>query len=161
VNQELEQYLRLFIDHRQEQWPEWLGIAEFAYNNKVHLSTQTIPFKALLDSQATGMFMDKNTAEKYGFRLQKLERLLIVRNVDGTGNSRGNITHQVEINVFYKNHVERMRVNICNLGRTEVILGMLWLQAYNPEINWEIGEVKITRCLPLCRRNLAVKGNIK
>ena len=39
VNQELEQYLRMFIDHRQEQWPEWLGAAEFAYNNKVHSST--------------------------------------------------------------------------------------------------------------------------
>jgi len=36
----------MFIDHRQEQWPEWLGTAEFAYNNKVHSSTQTIPFKA-------------------------------------------------------------------------------------------------------------------
>ena len=46
VNQELEQYLRMFIDHRQEQWPEWLGTAEFAYNNKAHSSTQTLPFKA-------------------------------------------------------------------------------------------------------------------
>jgi len=46
VNQELEQYLRMFIDYRQEQWPEWLGTAEFAYNNKAHLSTQTTPFKA-------------------------------------------------------------------------------------------------------------------
>ena len=46
VNQELEQYLRMFIDHRQEQWPEWLGTAEFAYNNKVHSSTKTLPFKA-------------------------------------------------------------------------------------------------------------------
>ena len=25
INQELEQYLRMFVDHRQEQWPEWLG----------------------------------------------------------------------------------------------------------------------------------------
>ena len=31
VNQKLEQYLRMFINHRQEQWPEWLGIAKFAY----------------------------------------------------------------------------------------------------------------------------------
>jgi len=46
VNQELEQYLRMFIDHRQEQWPEWLGTAEFAYNNKAHSSTKTLPFKA-------------------------------------------------------------------------------------------------------------------
>ena len=39
VNQELEQYLRMFINHRQEQWPEWLGMAEFMYNNKTHSST--------------------------------------------------------------------------------------------------------------------------
>jgi len=36
----------MFINHRQEQWPEWLGIAEFAYNNKAHSSTKTSPFKA-------------------------------------------------------------------------------------------------------------------
>ena len=46
VNQELEQYLRMFIDHKQEQWPDWLGTAEFAYNNKVHSSTKTSLFKA-------------------------------------------------------------------------------------------------------------------
>ena len=42
----MKQYLRMFINHRQEQWPEWLGMAEFAYNNKMHSSTKTSPFKA-------------------------------------------------------------------------------------------------------------------
>jgi len=46
VNQELEQYLRMFIDYRQKQWPDWLGTAEFTYNNKVYSSTKTSPFKA-------------------------------------------------------------------------------------------------------------------
>ena len=46
VNQELEQYLRMFINYRQEQWSDWLGTAEFVYNNKVHSSTKTLPFKA-------------------------------------------------------------------------------------------------------------------
>ena len=46
TNQELEQYLRMFIDHRQKQWPEWLGTAEFAYNNKVNTSTKVSPFRA-------------------------------------------------------------------------------------------------------------------
>jgi len=46
MNQELEQYLRMFIDHQQEQWPEWLGTAEFAYNNKVHMGTNVSPFQA-------------------------------------------------------------------------------------------------------------------
>jgi len=46
MNQELEQYLRMFIDHRQEQWPEWLGTVEFAYNNKAHSGTKVSPFEA-------------------------------------------------------------------------------------------------------------------
>ena len=46
VNQEVEQYLRLFVSHRQNDWPEWISGAEFAYNNKVHTSTQVSPFFA-------------------------------------------------------------------------------------------------------------------
>ena len=36
MNQKLEQYLRLFIDYRQKDWPKWLALAEFAINNKVY-----------------------------------------------------------------------------------------------------------------------------
>ena len=36
MNQELEQYLRFFIDHRQKDWPEWLVSAKFAVNNKCY-----------------------------------------------------------------------------------------------------------------------------
>jgi len=46
MNQELKQYLQMFIDHCQEQWPEWLGMAEFAYNNKAHSGTKVLPFEA-------------------------------------------------------------------------------------------------------------------
>jgi len=113
--------------------------------------------KALLDSGATGMFMDRKMAAKYGFRLQKLERLIMVRNIDGTNNSAGAITHQVEVNVYYKGYIERMRMDVYDLGKTDIILGMLWLQAYNPEINWETGKVKMMRCPPLCGRNTRLK----
>jgi len=106
--------------------------------------------KALLDSGAMGMFMDRQTAARHEFKLQKLERPLMVKNMDGTVNSRGAITHQVECNVFYKGHIERMRIDVCDLGKTEVILGMPWLAAHNLEINWETREVKMTRCPPLC-----------
>ena len=78
---------------------------------------------------------------------------MAVRNVDRTNNSGGAITHQVEVNVYYKNHIERMRMDVCNLGKIDVILGMLWLQAHNPEINWEMGEVKMLRCPLLYGKN--------
>ena len=46
MNQELEQYLRFFVDHRQKDWPEWLASAEFVVNNKVHTATKVSPFMA-------------------------------------------------------------------------------------------------------------------
>ena len=86
-----------------------------------------ITIKVLLDSGTIGMFIDKEMARRHRFRMTKLERLLKVKNMNGTENSERNIIHQVEVNVFYKNHVERIRIDICNLGKTEVILGMPWL----------------------------------
>jgi len=115
---------------------------------------ESITVEVLLDSGVTGIFIDKKIVAKHEFRLQKLERLVMVRNVDGTNNSRGAITHQVEVNIYYKSYIERMRIDVCNLRKTNVVLGMPWLQAHNPEINWETGEVKMIRCPPLCRRNI-------
>jgi len=67
----------------------------------------------------------------------------------------------MEINIYYKGYIERMRMDVCDLGKTEVILGMLWLQTHNPEINWETGEVKMTRCPPLCGRVVLKKEEKK
>jgi len=64
--------------------------------------------KALLDSGATGMFMSKKLVEKGEYKLIKLDQLIQVRNMDSTSNSGGAITHEVEVNMFYKGHVERV-----------------------------------------------------
>ena len=109
-----------------------------------------VTVKALLDSGATEMFVDRKFTERNRFKLDKLDKLLKVTNVYNSNNSRGNITHKIECNVYYKGHQERMRFNVCNLGRTEVILGMPWLAAHNPEIDWEKGEVKMMRCPLWC-----------
>src|SRR5260370_21420175 len=39
VNQEIEAYLQVFISHQQDDWANWLPLAEFAYNNKIHAAT--------------------------------------------------------------------------------------------------------------------------
>ena len=109
-----------------------------------------ITVKALLDSRATGLFMDMTFAREKGFKMERMKYLLLVKNIDGTVNVGEAITHQVECNMFFKGHVERVRIDVCNLGKTKVILGMLWLATHNPEIDWEKGEVKMTRCPPIC-----------
>jgi len=45
TNQELEQYLRMYVNHRQNNWSEWLAMAEFAFNNKVYTATKMSLFK--------------------------------------------------------------------------------------------------------------------
>jgi len=52
-----------------------------------------VMIKALLDSGTTGMFMDRQTAARHRFKLQKLERPIAVRNIDSMNNSRGAIMH--------------------------------------------------------------------
>ena len=105
-----------------------------------------VTMKVLLDSGATRMFANRKFVEKNRFKLEKLNRAVKIRNIDGMENSGGIVTHEIECNVYFKGHVERMRLDVCNLGRMEVILGIPWLAAHNPEIDWEKGEVKITRC---------------
>ena len=134
----------------------WLNIGV----EKVDMHEDTT-VKALLDNSVTKMFMNKKMTAKYGFKLQKLNKLVMVRNVDRTNNSRETITHQVKVNVYYKSYIERIRIDMCNLQRTDIILDIPWLQVYNPEINWEIKEIKITRCPPIYGRKIVVKKNIE
>jgi len=46
MNQELEQYLQFFVNHKQKDWPEWSVTAEFAVNNKTHSVTKVSPYIA-------------------------------------------------------------------------------------------------------------------
>jgi len=66
ISQELKQYLRMFIDHRQEQWSEWLGTTEFVYNNKTHSSTKTLPFKANYGQDPRMEFEDRKKGKYQG-----------------------------------------------------------------------------------------------
>jgi len=87
-------------------------------------SYEAVAVKALLDSGATGLFMNTTFAREKGFKMEKLKNPLLVRNINGIVNVGGTITHQVECNIFFKEHMERVRMDVCNLGKTEVILGM-------------------------------------
>jgi len=60
----------------------WLNIRVEKIN-----TYEEITVKALLDNKATEMFMNKKIVAKHSFRLQKLERLLTVKNVNGMYNS--------------------------------------------------------------------------
>jgi transposase InsO family protein len=45
-NQELETYLRIYMNYKQDNWVDLLPYAEYAYNSKSHLSHGESPIKA-------------------------------------------------------------------------------------------------------------------
>ena len=95
----------------------------------------------LLDSGVTGLVMSEEFARKHRFRRTKLERLIYMRNIDGTLNYVGLIVDTVEIEIFFKGYRKRMLIDMIRGQKWRVILGMPWLVCYNPEIDWRMGEV--------------------
>jgi len=69
--------------------------------------------------------MSKKLAEKQGFKLERLMKPIKVKNVDKSDNKGGSITHEVEVNLYYRGHIKQVRMDVCELGKTDVILGML------------------------------------
>ena len=106
--------------------------------------------EALLDSGATGLVMSSEFTKKQGFKLKKLERLMQVRNVNGSFNKEKPIENMVEVNIYYQGHRERTEIDVIKEQKWMVILGMPWLARHNPEIDWRIGEVKMMRCPEKC-----------
>jgi len=109
-----------------------------------------ITVEVLLDSRVTGLVMSSEFARKQGFKLKRLEKPMQVRNVDGSFNKEGSIENTVEVNIYYKGHVERTEIDMIGEQKWKVILGMPWLACHNPEIDWRTGEVKMTRCPEEC-----------
>ena len=74
MNQELEQYLRFFIDYKQKDQPEWLASAEFAVNNKTHSATKVSPFMANYGRELR-METDIRKKEKVEKAMEFVERI--------------------------------------------------------------------------------------
>jgi len=55
-NQTMEQYLRAFCNHEQDNWVQLLPLAEFAHNNSIHPSTLMTPFWANYNFHPTMQF---------------------------------------------------------------------------------------------------------
>ena len=77
INQEIEQYLRLFVNFQQSDWHDWLPLAEFSYNDKIQVSTGYSPFyinygqhpRKAYDPQAS---VRNASAEEFANRMQHI-----------------------------------------------------------------------------------------
>ena len=124
----------------------------------------------LIDSGATGEFIDREYAKSCQLNLMKLTQPIPVYNVDGTPNEAGSIMEVVNLLLCYKNHSEQTTFCITDLGKQKLLLGHSWLHKHNPEIDWVKGEVKMSRvpstllfwCQDeLCQERIACKAEAR
>ena len=96
---------------------------------------EEIIVEALSDNSMIGLVMNSEFARKQEFRLKKINKLIYVRNIDGSFNKKGLIKHIVEVNIYYQGHRERMEIDVIRGQKWSVILGIPWLACYNLEID--------------------------
>ena len=96
---------------------------------------ETRAVKVLLDSGATGMFIDRTYVKVNRLPTRTLSSPIPVRNVDGTPNEAGSVMEVVELVLRYRNHSECAFFAVTSLGSQKVIMGHSWLQKHNPDID--------------------------
>jgi hypothetical protein len=107
--------------------------------------TQSVETKALIDSGAQGLFIDKDFVIENNFPTLPLRQPIIAMNVDGTRNKRGEITHYTVIELTIQGHQFKERCLVTGLGKDHLILGLPWLRRVNPDIDWGSGTCKIRK----------------
>ena len=128
---------------------------------QVREPVNTIEVEALLNSGATGCFVDKSWALDRRLQLSKLMKPVPVLNVDGTRNQEGDITHYILLTVGVGKHAEKLWCAVTCLGKVPLILGHDWLKKHNPDIDWTTGDVKLSHCPPECKSLMDTRCELK
>ena len=96
---------------------------------------KTIDTTTLIDSGATGNFMDICLLSLDDFTLVCLPEPIIAYNVDGTKNQKGTICWKAKTVLTLKDHSDPIELMVLRLSKPRVILGMPWWKKWNLKIN--------------------------
>ena len=114
-------------------------------NNKEFLREVTVKIgleRIDIQEGVTGLVINSEFVKKQEFKLKKIENLIYVRNVDGTFNKERLIENIVEVNIYYQGHRKRTEIDMIRGQKQNIILEILWLACYNPEIDWRISDMQ-------------------
>jgi hypothetical protein len=97
--------LQAYYNYRQDDWVSKLGLAEFIYNNSIHVSTSFIPFKLLYSIDPEFRFnINNNILEKRVSAAEKIIRLL------GEKREKFVITLRLAANIYKKYYNAKYKI---------------------------------------------------
>ena len=117
----------------------------------VYLDKAETVTNALLDSGAMGNFIHEELVQELGL-IRTPRQVLPLMDVKGI--KIGEIAFQVKVDMRISAHEECIQFDVAPIGAHCIILGLLWLQVHDPEIQWSSGRIQFvshycnTHCLP-------------
>ena len=105
--------------------------------------------KALVDSGCTHTGIDEQLVKDKRIQTKPINFSFEVFNADGTKN--GEVTKVAPLEIEINGHKETLEAVVMDLDGTDMFLGHNWLVKHNPEVNWQNGVIKFTRCPGNCK----------
>jgi len=144
-------------ESRKLRWPKWkkrikrkLVICSLELDQKcimlpIHLKmTDTMEetsTEAMVDTSATGDFIDQDFVTQAKLPTRKLSQPIPVYNVDGTLNEARSIREVVNMIMTYDQHSEHILLVVTRLGKQSMNLGSTWLDKHNLCLNRQNDQV--------------------
>ena len=97
---------------------------------------------ALIDSGEIENFLNHDTAKRLGITLKELPTLHVMNNVNGTTNQSGLVQHYYDFQLKMGEPEAIWHFYIGGIGVDRFILGLSWLQEFNPPIDWTKKKLK-------------------
>src|SRR6266436_6572766 len=123
-------------------------------------SLASISTSMLLDSGATGMFINQSFVQKHQLETTPLPQPILIHNVDSSPNENGSVMEEVHVTLRFRRHSKRAHLVVANLRQQMVIIGHSWLTLHNPEVDWVSQKVSMMRCPPSCNGCVLPKSNL-
>jgi hypothetical protein len=96
------------------------------------------PSKTLIDSGMMGNFIHEEVVWRLRLVRQPQAPLPLL---DIKGINIGELCHQVTLNLCIGSHEEKIMLDVVPIGQYQIILGLPWLEAHDPEITWSTGHI--------------------
>lgn len=117
----------------------------------------SIPVSVIIDSGACSCFIDLTFATNHHISLQPKTWGLAVHLADGATIKSGPVTQETVplLTTMAPHHQELLSLDAISSPLFPIILGMPWLQAHNPSIDWATGR---SNSFPTTASSIACNG---
>jgi len=123
---------------------------------------KVIHVQALLDSKVSTCILDEGFVQQHDFLLIQKSILIPIEVIDGKPLALGDIMHEiVPLELMTTNHLSKIAFNVIKFVTKPIILGLSWLEKFNPQINWKTRKIDfLLSSTSTCSQKVATKSTI-